>query len=117
MLDIKEKKGISLIFVILIISVILSVAFGVSSILLTQIKILRDVGYSVVSFYAADSGIENVLLTRPPVEIVETDLGNGATFRVEVTLGGEGNCDPLLNYCIKSIGEYRETRRAIEIIY
>ncbi|MFH1509751.1 MAG: hypothetical protein ABID67_01200 [Candidatus Nealsonbacteria bacterium] len=117
MLDIKEKKGISLIFVMLIISVILSISFGVSSILITQIKILRNIGYSVVSFYAADSGIENVLLVSPPVEIIETDLGNGATFRVEVVPGGEGECDPVLNYCIKSIGEYYEARRAIEIIY
>jgi len=116
MLDIKEKKGISLIFVILIISVILNIAFGVSGILITQIKVLRDVGHSVISFYAADSGIENVLLVVPPVGTT-TDLGNGVTFKVEVTSGGEGDCPFLSNYCIKSIGKYRETKRAIEIIY
>ncbi|MFH1582252.1 MAG: hypothetical protein ABIA08_00640 [bacterium] len=117
MLDIKEKKGISLIFVILIVSVILNIAFGVSSILMTQIKVLREIGYSVVAFYAADSGIENVLLTRPPVDILETDLGNGAIFKVEVISGGEGSCSPILNYCIKSIGSYNAAKRAIEIIY
>lgn len=116
MSDIKKQKGISLVLVVLVVTVVLSIALGVSSILVTQVKILRNIGYSVVAFYAADTGIERVLLDSPPANIQETELGNGATFTVEVTEGGAGLCEAD-NYCIKSVGEYRNTKRAIEITY
>ena len=44
--------------VVMIISVILAVGLGLSSIFIQQTKMTRDVGKSVISFYAADSGIE-----------------------------------------------------------
>ena len=117
MLDTNNQKGISIIFAMLIITVILGIAFGVSAILLSQVEMLRDVGYSVVAFYAADTGIENVLLNSPPVSISETEIGDDVSFLVNVLTGGENGCDSSLNYCIKSIGSYKETNRAIEIVY
>ena len=117
MLDIKEKKGISLVFVILIVAIVLGISLGVSTILITQIEILRSIGHSVIAFYAADTGIEQVLLGTPPSDISETPLGNGASYTVDVTTGGSGDCDASLNYCIKSVGKYEAAKRAIEIIY
>lgn len=110
------SKGAALYLAVAIMAILLSIALGVSSILLSQIKVIRSIGYSVIAFYAADAGIENVLLQRAnPASISETILSNGATYQVVVNLPG-GSCTAA-NYCIKSIGKYRETRRAIEINY
>lgn len=55
------QKGVSLMITSFIMIIILSVVLSVSTILYSQLKIVRNIGDSVVSFYAADSGIEKVL--------------------------------------------------------
>lgn len=109
------KKGISILFAILVMSLVLSISFGVNAIILKQMKALTDVGFSVVAFYAADAGIEQWLLARPLVGIPETPL-NGATFQVQVKQRGESGCEDF-NFCVKSIGIFKGIRRAIEITY
>ena len=102
---------------VIIMTIILAVALGISTISLGQIKVARDMGYSVIAFYAADAGIERVLMNRSaPVSIPETPLSNGAAYQVLVTVSGSGGCTAA-NFCIKSIGSYKETNRAIEISY
>ncbi|MCX6721983.1 MAG: hypothetical protein NTY04_02240 [Candidatus Staskawiczbacteria bacterium] len=56
-----KEKGVSLIITFFIMIIILSVVLSLSIILYSEIKVLRNMGNSVVSFYAADSGIEKVL--------------------------------------------------------
>lgn len=56
-----SQRGVSLFLAIMVLSVILAIALGLSSILVSQIKIIRGMGNSVVAFYAADSGIEEAL--------------------------------------------------------
>ncbi|MDD5144688.1 MAG: hypothetical protein PHW72_01020 [Candidatus Pacebacteria bacterium] len=116
--DKKEKqKGTSILFAVLVLSLVLSVSFGIANILMFQIKILKEVGHSVAAFYAADAGIEKVLMERHSPQNLEENLSNGASFRVIVTAGGSGNCPESINFCIKSIGSFGGTRRAIEIKY
>jgi len=115
MSDIKQK-GVSLVFVVLLVSVILNIAFGVSGILVKQAKALKGVGNSVVAFFAADTGLEEFLLTKPLDGIAETDLGL-AKFRVDVRDGGEDGCPATAILCVKSIGTFEEAKRAIEIVY
>jgi len=140
----------------------LAAALGLAAILVGQIKIIRGMGNSVVAFYAADTGIEQVLKevidcikeweeqensgdtnescpglkSRYPDE-EEEELDNGASYRVEVVCCdsnsdecqlGEGiipSC-PLGSdfedsschatyFCIRSVGTYRGTQRAIEV--
>jgi len=55
------QKGVSLIITFFIMIIVLSVVLSVSILLYSQLKILRNIGNSVVAFYAADSGIEKVL--------------------------------------------------------
>ena len=99
-------------------SILLAISFGISGILIQQIKMLGEIGHSVVAFYAADSGIERVLMDRDnPSNIPKTFLSNGAAYEVVVAGGGTGDCLIDFNYCIKSIGEYQKTKRAIEINY
>jgi len=110
-----KSRGVSILFAVLIVSVILTIGTGISLISTQQTKMLGEIGYSTIAFYAADNGIEQVLLMSTPTNIPETQLPNGAKYEVIVQTKG-GSCDAQ-NYCIKSVGTYQETRRAIEIDY
>jgi len=112
------QKGISLYIAFMVMTILLAIALGLSTIFISQTKMLKGMGNSVIAFYAADAGIEKILMNRTsPSDIPETLLSNGATYQVIVTAGGTRDCSAQNNYCIKSIGTYQETRRAIEIIY
>jgi len=137
MLHIKQlsnQKGISLLFTVLITSVILGIGLGISGIIIQQAKTMGDIGDSIVSFYAADSGVEEELygLYKSPSPSPNLPLGsfsvndNNATFNVQVKCGATSDCltnfvkDPgclAANFCLKSSGAYRKTKRAIEINY
>lgn len=56
-----SEKGVSLIITFFIMVIVLAVVLAVSSILYSEIKIIRNIGDSVVAFYAADSGVEKTL--------------------------------------------------------
>ncbi|TSC95048.1 MAG: hypothetical protein CEN87_60 [Parcubacteria group bacterium Licking1014_1] len=56
-----SQKGILLIITFFILTIILAVVLAVSTILYSEIKIIRNIGNSVVAFYAADSGVEKTL--------------------------------------------------------
>jgi len=43
-------------------------------------------------------------------------LDSGASYTVTVVAAGEGNCPVDVNRCIKSVGAYKETKRAIQIV-
>src|SRR3989344_2077297 len=111
MLKNKLESGVSLYLSIMVTAVLLAVALGISTIFITQAKTAREMGYSVIAFYAADAGIEAVLMNRAnPANIPQTSLSNEATYRVIVTSGGAGGC-AAVNYCIKSLGSYKEINR------
>ncbi|KPJ56510.1 hypothetical protein AMJ49_04675 [Parcubacteria bacterium DG_74_2] len=113
-----SQHGISLYLVVLFMSIVLAMVLGLSTILIGELKITKGLGDSVIAFYAADTGIERILIDRAgpscPSGIPETSLGE-AKYEVIVTPAGGGcNAD---NCCIKSLGTYNETKRAIEIMY
>lgn len=118
----KNKKGVSVLYAVFIMSILMAISFGISAILISQIKMLGEIGHSVVAFYAADSGIEEVLTVRdnPYSDCVEAspcylDSEEGISYYLDIqAAGGECEAD---NYCIKSIGAYMGTKRAIEINY
>lgn len=109
----KNEKGVSLLFVILIMGVILAIALGISAIFVQEIQMMREVGYSVIAFYAADAGIEKVLTSNPPHPLSEV-LENGAKYEVSVKRQG-ANCTA--SFCLKSTGSYKTVKRAIEVRY
>lgn len=148
MLAAKFQKGLSVYLAIVILAVILSIVFGLSAILLNQIKIMRGMGYSVTAFYAAETGIERAL--RDIVGKAETGLGNpaapgapgcsedfsycellsnGAKYDVKIvccknTCSGSFSCPSgfdedngcyATGYCLRSLGEFKEVKRAIEV--
>ncbi len=115
-----KESGISLLLSILISALILGVALGLNTIFLQQIRMTKEIGNSVIAFYAADTGSEGILMSRDnPSSSCTQDspcpLGNGASYYLSIVLPGE-NCLSQ-NYCIKSIGIFMNTRRGIEIDY
>jgi len=56
-----SERGVSLIITFFIMTIILSVVMAISTILYSEIKIIRNIGNSVGAFYLADSGAEEVL--------------------------------------------------------
>ena len=131
-----NQKGISIYIAVLVTTVLLGIALSLSTTFLAQIETLRGVGKSVFAFYAAEAGIERVLFidasicisVTPIVQRVmcirdeidnlsssDRTLGNSSSYEVIMEEGGEGGCPNGANYCIKSIGEYKQASRAIRI--
>lgn len=69
-----SQKGVSLIMTFFIMVIILGIDFSISAILYSELKIMRNMGNSVLAFFAADSGIEKVLYYDRKVL---PDLGGG----------------------------------------
>ena len=118
--NIKAQSGIALYLAIVIMTILLAIGLSISTIFLSQIKTTKEMGYSVIAFYAADTGIEKALTQRSdptPLNNYSATLSNGASYTLSVSSGGSGTCPATNSYCIKSIGSYQETRRAIEITY
>ena len=104
-----SEKGISVYFALLIMVILLSAALGLSTILYKQIRMTKGIGDSVIAFYAADTGMERAL--KEEIEVSGT-LENGASYQVQKISPG-GDCIASY-YCLKSVGRFNETRRAIE---
>lgn len=110
---------------LMMMTVILAMAFGLSAILFSQIKTIREIGYSAVSLYAADTGIERELFEANPPGTSYSgylDLNkNGVRdsgdsfYEILVISPGTADCPTESNLCIRSVGTYRETRRAIQV--
>jgi len=119
----QTQKGISIYLSLMIMTVLLAIALGVSTILISQQKSIKGMGNSVIAFYAADSGIEKMLYDAfrgvdiaancPESNPCQATLDNGATYNVVVLPGDNPKCAGSY-YCIKSVGEYQETKRALE---
>ena len=109
------QKGVSLYIAVMIIVILLAIVLGAGTILLGQLKVIKGMENSIAAFYAADSGIERVLMER---NSPNTDPGyyNGsvgdATYEVTVL-----TAPAPYNYYIRSVGSYKGTKRAIEVVY
>jgi len=139
----KFQKGISLYLGIVVLSVILSIVFGLTAILLNQIKMTREMGYSVTAFFAAETGVEEVLkIIIADKEIPSSSyngtltLNGGGTVSYDATVvccksGNEGcewgfpgdECPAGLDeedncyatkYCVRSVGTFQGIQRAVE---
>ena len=114
-----SQKGVSLYLALMIMGVLLAIALGMSTIFIGQTKMLKEMGNSVIAFYAADAGIEKSLTQRndpTPLDGYSETLDNGADYNLNVLGSTDSDCDAA-NYCIKSIGSYKGTKRAIEVMY
>ncbi len=116
-----NKKGSALYFSLVILSILMVMVFGLGSVMVIQIKNIKQSGDSVAALCAADSGVETALYgifkgaIVPPYGPAIGFLESGASFEFSVT---NRSIDPSCasdHYCIKSIGIFRGTRRGIKI--
>lgn len=56
-----SQRGVSLIITFFIMIIILAAVLSLSVILYSEIRVIKNIGNSVVAFYAADSGVEKLL--------------------------------------------------------
>ena len=110
-------KGVSLYISLMVMGVLLALALGISAILFSQLKMMEGIGHSVMAFYASNTGIERTLYEISRGAQIGDEFGetleNGSTYSTKI-IGPNGDC-PAPNYCIKSVGIHKETRRVIRI--
>lgn len=112
------KRGISLVLTILIMALILGISLGLSTLLVQQTKMIREMGESVIAFSAADTAIEKVAMnTENPSEFQECfpPPHNDICYQVKISTPGP-SCQAA-TYCLRSIGSYKEVKRAVELKY
>jgi hypothetical protein len=111
------QQGVSIFLAVVILTLLMSVSLGISTLLVSQIRTMRDLGNSVAAFYASESGIEEALklASNETYNSVTVTLSNGATYQAAGVASGVGSCGAFAHYCVKSIGMYKGTRRVIEI--
>lgn len=81
---IDRQKGVSLIITFFVMIIILAVVLSISVILYSEVKVIRNIGNSMASLYAADSGIEKVLFyDRQVLPILSTS--NSCTYDDDCT--------------------------------
>lgn len=93
-------------------AILLAMIFGLNAILIVQIKVLTGLENSVIAFFAADTGIEHSLMAATSTT---GSLDNGAEYLSTLISTSTPECLSTQAYCIKSIGTYRQTKRAIKI--
>ncbi len=131
------SKGISIVLAMVVTAILLAVALGIGLILIGQIRMTSAMGYSVLSFFAADTGAERVLYedkicrltdcgaALPPGMdwtcvnlLTPPDCGNvrqGGTILDSV---GEADYEVIFDdgaISVSSKGIYRENQRAVQI--
>lgn len=112
----KSESGVSLIFTILFLGILLSTGLGIANLMLKEIKISSNIGYSVPAYYAAETGIEKILYIDRKgsgLSVGDKENGNlsvGSKFETEVT-----QINPEI--IIKSVGIYNKVRRGVEVDY
>ena len=112
----KNESGVSLIFTILFLGMVLSTGLGIANLMLKEIKISSNIGYSVPAYYAAEAGIEKILyMDRKGSGISVGDKENenlsiGSEFEAEVM-----QINPEI--IIKSVGTYNGVKRGVEVSY
>ena len=122
MFNTNSQKGISLYIAFLIMTILLSIGLSMSTILVSEIKTMREMGKSVIAYYAAETGIERALFDTKTIEDPAGEgygesetLDNDASYSVSVVAQGTNGCPISAYYCIKSVGDYKEVKRAIMI--
>ena len=109
-----NKKGAAILLTILILAAILAIAFGVSNLMLGEIKISQEVPKSLMAYCAAEAGIERALY--------DDRKGAGASDIPEcsVALDNESSYGIDIHETanlveITSWGCYKDAKRAIKV--
>lgn len=121
-----SEKGIALFLTVVILGTTLGIVLGISSLVMRQVMTVSGLGESVIALHAADSGIELLIYQirqdayvpecsggSPPCQIKDITLDEFAEENLSYQLYLQSIEPP--NLIIRSLGQYRQTRRAIEV--
>ena len=111
------NKGITLYVAMIIMGTILFVAVGAVTLAARQNIVSYSAKESQEAFYAADTGIERVLLGQgnPLPATGQIDYGSlFADYEVQVIDPSDPDCEAD-NFCLRSFGKFEGVTRAIEI--
>ncbi|MCD5384944.1 MAG: hypothetical protein LRZ94_01355 [Candidatus Pacebacteria bacterium] len=116
-----KRRGSALYFSLIVLTIILGIVLGLSTIIINQIQIIRGMEYSVIAFYAADSANEralNVLFRTGNFQDFTGSLINNSTYSVQMgrglNMGGPTHSCVEGFYCIRATGDYLGVRRGIK---
>jgi len=134
-----SQKGVTLLLAVIIISVVLAMALGLTSILVGQLKNISGFGNSVIAYYAAESRTEQLLVgiiggEQPSSEYGPEQYDNGsiASAKVVCCSQSDSKCDfkqgglqcsavlqsddecKATRYCLRTYGSFQDVKRAIE---
>jgi len=117
------QKGSALYLAVVILSITLSITLGMGTILILQMRAIRDTFYSTNAYYVAETGIEEGIFLSNYNCIIEEDPQcdptkiygngefegeiNGSKYSVKITKEGE-------TILYKSIGDYKGAKRIVE---
>lgn len=112
-----NQKGVIILLAVIIMGLLLSIALGVSTILLKQLAMFKNIENSLQAFYAADTGIEEVLFCYAGGDVecspdtdkyVDDDDYISYSYNTTTVQSGKE--------VARSIGYYQKTKRSIEVI-
>ena len=127
----KTNKGVALILTILILVGILAIALGVTSLMVGEIRITREIPRALKAYYAAEVGIERKLyelrkaddisnIGSPPDCTGASGFcldGSDVCYSVNVDTTSNPPPNPPPNVYIKSYGCYKRIKRSVEVSY
>jgi len=123
----KLEEGVSIYLSLMIMTILLAIGLGISTIIVSQMKMFKEIGDSVIAIHASDTGIEKVLYAIHINDLQQSYSGSvgDASYNATLVCGKDyNNCPPPLSkdpncdasyYCLKSIGNYKGTKRAIGV--
>lgn len=135
-----SRGAVSLIMAMIVLSIILTIALGSSFIISSGLSASLGHGDSTVAFYAAETGVEQALFDRKTQELTASRCPNSVVGVPCTAAQISGGCCPQgwntsgnATYClvvsegtacdyttisnIQSIGEYKNTRRSINVTF
>jgi hypothetical protein len=109
-----QERGVTLYLTIVLLSTFIVTAAFLTGIIISQIKIAYTTADSQKAFFAADSGVEQLLFNirhEGKFDDINGTLNNGATYSAQVTITGPNSAT------IRSVGTFQKTQRAIQANY
>ncbi len=112
-----QKGAVSVLFGILILSMLVVISSTVFILMFQQMKLSRQTGRSVVAFYAAEAGAEKCLYQIRKNTGVGCDILGGGT--ISETFSSQANYQTIYNGSaeINSVGRYLETTRKLKVTW
>lgn len=130
---VREERGVALYLTMVIMGLVFALAIGVSSVLLREIQISRDIARYTPALAAADAGLERALyeirknssfdscptLSSCTIGSAENPVvtDGGGTYYVVVVDTGVSWCTDAAQICIRSFGSFQGTNRALEAAF